>query len=104
VEGPIVELPGADADDYFHTRSRGSQLGAAVSKQSRPLESRRQLEAMVAEFTAETPGEVPRPPWWKGYAIRPERIEFWVAGDERLHDRIVFTRQGDSWTTQRLFP
>jgi pyridoxamine 5'-phosphate oxidase len=104
VEGPVVELPGADADDYFHTRSRGSQLGAAVSKQSRPLGSRRQLEAMVAEFTAETPGEVPRPQWWKGYSIRPERIEFWVAGDERLHDRIVFTRQGDSWTTQRLFP
>jgi pyridoxamine 5'-phosphate oxidase len=104
VEGPVVELPGTDADAYFHIRSRGSQLGAAVSRQSRPLESRRSLEEFVAAYAAQTPGEVPRPQWWKGYALRPERIEFWLAGQNRLHDRIVFSRQGNSWTRQRLFP
>lgn len=104
VEGPVVELPGADADAYFHTRSRGSQLGAAVSRQSRPLQSREELEDLVAAYAAQTPGEIPRPQWWKGYAIRPERIEFWMAGEFRLHDRVVFTREGKEWSKQRLFP
>lgn len=104
VEGRVVELPAQDVDAYFHSRSRGSQLGAAVSRQSRPLKSRDELEELVAEITANTPGEVPRPPWWKGYAIRPERIEFWAAGESRLHDRIVFLREGDGWQRQRLFP
>ena len=104
VEGRVVELPAQDVDAYFHSRSRGSQLGAAVSRQSRPLKNREELEELVAEITANTPGEVPRPLWWKGYAIRPERIEFWAAGESRLHDRIVFLREGDGWRRQRLFP
>jgi pyridoxamine 5'-phosphate oxidase len=104
VEGPVVELPAADADDYFHSRARESQLGSAVSRQSRVLERREVLERMVAEFAAEHPGEVPRPVWWKGYAVRPERMEFWVSGEHRLHDRFLFVREGGAWVTSRLFP
>jgi pyridoxamine 5'-phosphate oxidase len=59
---------------------------------------------MVAEYAARTPGEVTRPTWWKGYVVRPERIEFWSAGEDRLHDRIVFTRSGSAWAKERLFP
>ena len=104
VEGPVVELSAEDADQYFHSRSRVSQLGAAVSQQSRPLESRKRLEQLVKQFGAEHPGEVPRPESWKGYAVRPERIELWMDGEYRLHNRFLFVRQGDGWTRTRLFP
>jgi pyridoxamine 5'-phosphate oxidase len=104
VEGPVVELPPADADAYFHSRARESQLGSAVSLQSRPLESRAQLEEMVREFGASHPREVPRPTHWKGYAMRPERVELWINGDHRLHDRFLFVREGESWVKSRLFP
>ena len=104
VEGPVTELTEEDADRYFHSRGRESQLGSAVSLQSRPLESREALERMVAEFAAEHPGEVPRPEWWKGYAVRPERVELWVDGAHRLHDRFLFVREGDGWVKRRLFP
>jgi pyridoxamine 5'-phosphate oxidase len=104
VEGSVMELPSTDADAYFHSRARESQLGAAVSQQSRPLESREALERMVEEFEAEHPGKVPRPEWWRGYAVRPERVELWMSGEHRLHDRILFVREGDGWVKQRLFP
>jgi pyridoxamine 5'-phosphate oxidase len=104
VEGTVRELRGGDADAYFRTRSRGSQIGANVSRQSRKLDSREALEKLVAEFVAEHPGEVSRPPWWKGYALQPERIEFWVGREDRLHDRILFTRNEGAWTKERLFP
>jgi pyridoxamine 5'-phosphate oxidase len=104
VEGPVVELPGEDADAYFHSRGRESQLGSAVSYQSRPLESREVLEQMVTEFAEKHPSEVPRPEWWKGYAVRPERMELWVDGAHRLHDRFLFVRSDTGWTKTRLFP
>ncbi|HEY2040987.1 MAG TPA: pyridoxamine 5'-phosphate oxidase [Edaphobacter sp.] len=104
VEGPVVELPVADADAYFHSRARESQLGSAVSLQSRPLESRERLEEMVKEFAASHPGEVPRPTRWKGYAVRPERIEIWVSGEHRLHDRFEFVREDSGWMKRRLYP
>jgi pyridoxamine 5'-phosphate oxidase len=104
VEGPVVELSPADADAYFHSRARESQIGSAVSQQSRPLESRERLEEMVEEFAGEYPGEIPRPAFWKGYAIKPERIELWRSGEHRLHDRFLFVREGDGWRGQRLFP
>lgn len=104
VEGPVVELPATDADDYFHSRARESQLGSAVSRQSRVLESREVLERMVTEFAAEHPGEVPRPALWKGYAVLPERVELWVSGEHRLHDRFLFVREGGAWVKNRLFP
>ncbi|MBS1799337.1 MAG: pyridoxamine 5'-phosphate oxidase [Acidobacteria bacterium] len=104
VEGPVMELPASDADAYFHSRSRGSQLGASVSRQSRHLESREELEHLVADSAEKYPGEVPRPKWWKGYAIRPERVEFWLAGDDRLHNRYVFVRKIGGWSKELLFP
>ena len=104
VEGSVAELPVAEADAYFHSRSRGSQLGAAVSRQSRELESREVLEEMVREYAERHAGEVPRPDRWKGYVLRPERIEFWINGDDRLHDRFLFVRGDDGWKKNRLFP
>ena len=104
VEGVVTELPGAEADAYFHSRSRESQLGAAVSRQSQPLESREALIEMVRELKRVTPGEVPRPEWWKGYVLRPERMEFWIEGEYRLHDRFLFVRDEVGWLKTRLFP
>lgn len=104
VEGPVNELEPADADAYFHSRSRDSQIGAAVSQQSRPLGSREHLEAQVRQFAEEHPGEVPRPPYWKGYSVYPEQIEFWLNGENRLHHRFLFTRENSGWKTIRLYP
>jgi len=104
VEGRVTELPSSDADAYFHSRSRESQLGSAVSQQSSPLASRKTLEEMVRKFGASHPGEVPRPAWWKGYAVKPERMELWVDGEHRLHDRLLFVRENGGWVKSRLFP
>jgi pyridoxamine 5'-phosphate oxidase len=104
VNGPISEMQGADVDAYFHSRSRNSQIGAAVSQQSRPLASRDVLEAKVKEFAAEHSGEIPRPAYWKGYCLQPERIEFWLDGAFRLHDRFLYTREGAGWKQLRLYP
>ncbi len=104
VEGPVTELPSAEADAYFHSRSRGSQLGAAVSRQSLKLESREVLEEMVREYGARHEGEIPRPERWKGYVLLPERIEFWINGENRLHDRFLFVRGYGGWVKSRLFP
>ncbi|GGA53996.1 pyridoxine/pyridoxamine 5'-phosphate oxidase [Edaphobacter acidisoli] len=104
VEGVVSELPGADSDAYFRTRSRMSQLSAVASQQSRVLGSREELEARVHEIGVQYPNEVPRPSYWKGYVLRPERMEFWLQGIGRMHDRFLFVRAGDDWTRQRLFP
>ncbi len=104
LSGPVAELPPSDVDAYFHSRSRLSQLGAAASQQSRPLPSREVLTARVKELEAQFPGEIPRPDYWQGYVLRPERIEFWMDGEGRLHDRFLFTRDGEGWRKERLFP
>ena len=104
VSGTVTELPAEDADEYFHSRTRLSQLGAVASEQSRVLESRESLEARVRELGSEFPGEIPRPDYWKGYVLRPERIEFWQDGAGRLHDRFRFIRIADTWRVDRLFP
>jgi pyridoxamine 5'-phosphate oxidase len=104
VAGNVTELEAADVDAYFHSRSRTSQVGAAVSRQSRPLASREELEAKVRRFAEEHPGEVPRPAYWKGYCLYPERIEFWLDGPDRLHDRFLFTREAGDWKQIRLYP
>jgi pyridoxamine 5'-phosphate oxidase len=104
VSGTVTELPAGDVDEYFHSRSRLSQLGAAASQQSRVLASREVLEARVKELEAMFPGEIPRPDYWRGYLLRPERIEFWKDGAARLHDRFLFSRDGDVWRKERLFP
>ena len=104
VEGTVTELPAVEADVYFHSRSRGSQLGAAVSRQSQMLQSREVLEEMVKEYAAEHEGEIPRPERWKGYVLRPERVEFWINGENRLHDRFLFVGGDVGWVKSRLFP
>jgi pyridoxamine 5'-phosphate oxidase len=104
VDGPVVEMEPADADAYFHSRSRNSQLGASVSRQSRPLLSREELETQVRKFAAEHTGVVPRPAYWQGFRVQPEQIEFWIDGTFRLHDRFLFTREGAAWKSMRLYP
>jgi pyridoxamine 5'-phosphate oxidase len=104
ISGTVKELPGEDAEAYFHSRSRASQLGAVASQQSRVLAGREVLEARVRELEEEFPGEIPRPAYWRGYVLWPERIEFWMDGDARLHDRFVFVREGDAWRKERLSP
>jgi pyridoxamine 5'-phosphate oxidase len=104
VEGRVTEMETADVDEYFHSRSRNSQIGAAVSQQSRPLGSREELEESFRRFAQEHPGEVPRPPHWCGFCVYAERIEFWVHGEDRLHDRFLFTLESGVWNKTRLYP
>lgn len=105
IEGRVEKLPAADADDYFNTRHPLSKLGAWASQQSRPLESRAVLEARVQEIEQKFQGqEVTRPPFWCGYLVVPEKIEFWQQGEGRLHDRFLFARSGDAWDLARLNP
>jgi pyridoxamine 5'-phosphate oxidase len=104
VEGRITEMDLSDVDTYFRSRSRASQIGAAVSQQSRPLASREQLEADIRKFTEDHPGEIPRPPYWRGFCLHAEQIEFWLDGPNRLHDRLLFTPDSDSWKSTRLYP
>lgn len=104
ISGPVTLLPPADADDYFHSRSRRSQLGAVASRQSRILASREDLIERVTQLDAEFPERIPRPPYWNGYLLMPQRIEFWKDGAARLHDRFLFTRHNDAWSKERLFP
>ncbi len=104
VAGRVTEMAPEDVDSYFHSRGRRSQIGAAVSSQSRPLASRAALEEQVRRFTAEHPGEIPRPAYWRGYTIRAHRVEFWMDGPDRLHDRFQFTHGEDGWARTRLYP
>jgi pyridoxamine 5'-phosphate oxidase len=104
IAGTVTELPAAEADDYFHSRSRLSQLGAVASEQSRVLTSRELLEARVKDLEEKFPGEILRPDYWRGYVLRPERIEFWTSREGRLHDRFLFSRSGEGWRKERLFP
>ena len=105
VEGAVSRVSDAEADAYFATRGRVSQLGAWASDQSRPLPDRPILDAKLADVTARFDGgNVPRPPHWSGYRVAPERIEFWFDGEHRLHNRELFVRAGDGWTTSLLYP
>jgi pyridoxamine 5'-phosphate oxidase len=106
VRGAVETVTDAEADAYFASRARQSQLGARASAQSRPLESRQKLIDRVAALDAEFPGDVPRPPNWSGIRIVPTEIEFWKDGEFRLHDRILFKREamGQAWTRTRLYP
>lgn len=105
--GAVAQIPDAEADTYFASRPRGSQLGAWASQQSRPLESREALESAVEAYAQRFgKAEVPRPRYWRGYRITPVEIEFWRDGAFRLHDRILFTRTTPEspWRKQRLYP
>ena len=107
VEGRIEEVGDEEADAYFATRARVSQLGAWASKQSQPLESRFAFEQAIALVAARhVIGEVPRPPGWSGWRIAPSRFEFWHDRPFRLHDRIEFRRDaaGQPWSKVRMYP
>jgi pyridoxamine 5'-phosphate oxidase len=106
VEGHLSRIPEEESDEYFGSRPRGSQLGAWASEQSRPVEGRDPLEERLRNLEAEYEGrEVPRPPFWGGYRVEPEVIEFWQGRENRLHDRLVYRRSDDGeWERERLQP
>ena len=105
IEGVATLVDTAVADAYFATRSRNSQLGAWASDQSRPLADRATFEARFADVEKRFDGQdVPRPPHWSGHLVTPKRMEFWQDREFRLHERWVYSRNGDNWSTQMLYP
>ena len=106
IEGRVTDVTAAEADAYFASRLRISRLGAWASDQSRPLPDRATLERRLAEQEARYPGDdIPRPPFWSGYRVVPDRFEFWQNMDFRLHDRTVYTLAGDvRWAVGKLYP
>jgi pyridoxamine 5'-phosphate oxidase len=105
VEGPVEPVSAAEADAYYASRARGSRIGAWASRQSRPLEGRWALEKAVAEYTVKFGiGEIPRPEFWSGFRVLPQRIEFWRDMPFRLHDRQVFLKDGEGWRIEALYP
>jgi pyridoxamine 5'-phosphate oxidase len=105
IEGRVEDVTGAEADAYYASRARISRLGAWASQQSRPLADRVVLEQRLAETERRFPGDIPRPGYWSGYRVLPERFEFWQDMPYRLHDRTVYLRSEDgAWCQTKLFP
>lgn len=105
--GPVEQVSEAESDAYYNSRPRDSRIGAWASQQSRPLESRFALEKAVASYAARYAiGDIPRPPYWRGFRIRPVAMEFWQDRPFRLHDRVRFFREapGQDWRKERLYP
>jgi pyridoxamine 5'-phosphate oxidase len=105
IEGSVVEVADNEADAYFATRHRMSQIGAWASRQSEPLENPDALDKRVSKYGTEFEGKaVPRPPHWSGFRVQPERIEFWKGKPNRLHERHLYTRAGNRWKIETLYP
>ena len=104
IEGAARQTAPAESDAYFQSRPRGSRLGAWASDQSRPIAKRSTLEAQLDAAERRFPDDVPRPEYWGGFRIVPDRAEFWQGGEKRLHDRLVYTPDGDAWKRERLQP
>lgn len=104
IEGEVQKVSDLESDEYFHSRPLGSKLGAWASDQSQPVKSRHQLEDRFEEFSVKFADNVPRPPHWGGYRVRPDTIEFWLGRENRLHDRLRYMRQDGEWLIERLAP
>ncbi|PYR94529.1 MAG: pyridoxamine 5'-phosphate oxidase [Acidobacteria bacterium] len=105
IEGRVERVPPEESDAYFDARPRGSQIGAWASEQSADLPSRAALEARTREIEERFDGRaVPRPPYWGGLRVVPDRMEFWYGRPDRLHDRVLYLKSGGFWTTSRLYP
>ncbi|AGA33195.1 Pyridoxamine 5'-phosphate oxidase [Thioalkalivibrio nitratireducens DSM 14787] len=105
VDGRVATLPTEFAEEYFASRPEGSRYAAATSHQSQPIDSREELERRLAEVHTNHPsGDVPRPPSWIGYRLKPDLFEFWQGRENRLHDRFQYIRTSDGWTITRLMP
>ena len=105
VSGPVRKVSAAESDAYFAGRPLGSRLGAWASRQSDVIESRAALEDAVGAVAARWPGgDVPRPPWWGGYRVRHQAVEFWTHRDDRLHERVRYTRRRGRWAVDLLSP
>lgn len=105
IEGPVKRVSDAEADAYFESRPRGSQVGAWASAQSQTIASRAELERRVEEIAARYgDGKIPRPPTWGGFRIAPTAIEFWYNRDDRLHDRVLYVRAGEGYVRSLLSP
>jgi pyridoxamine 5'-phosphate oxidase len=105
IEGPVERVSDAEADAYFASRPRGSQLGAWASRQSQPMGDPRELDRRFAEAESKFAGRpVPRPPYWSGFRLIPESVEFWINQASRLHTRHLYSRAGDGWRIETLYP
>ena len=105
IEGLSEPVTDAEADAYFASRDRGAQIGAWASDQSRVMTGRFDLEKRVAQFTAKFGvSKIERPPFWSGFRVVPNRLEFWSDGHFRLHERLIYLKDGEDWRTERLFP
>ena len=105
VDGSVTKLAAAESDAYFHSRPRGSQVGAWAARQGQPIPDRRALEDAVARYTQQFgDGPVERPSYWGGYLLAPHRMEFWQGRRDRLHDRFEYRREAGGWDRRRLAP
>ncbi len=104
IQGTAKKVSDTISDKYFHSRPRASQIASSASLQSQPLNAYEDFSKRVSELESKYPDKIPRPENWGGYIIEPSRFEFWVRGEHRIHDRVVYQKKGDNWSKTRLYP